>query len=161
VLLVERNPLNVLSSWIELEYVRAIREAEAVAVHARERWDVPPPGADEPRLVHQAFEYGVLACTLREAAARHDDWTTVSHEHLCTDPVTEFRALAASLGLEWTDAATAHLTRSDTDGTGYQTHRRALDQPDRWRTRLNAKQVAVIRTTLERFPSSLMPAVEG
>jgi hypothetical protein len=36
-----------------------------------------------------------------------------------------------------------------------------LDQPDRWRTRLNAEQVAVIRTTLERFPSSLMPAVEG
>ncbi len=160
VLLVERNPLNVIASWIELEYVRDTKEAEAVSVHAQDRWDIAPPAADEPRLVHQTFEYGVLACALRESAARHDDWTVVSHDRLCTDPVSEFRALATTLGLEWTDAATAHLTSSNTDGTGYQTKRRSVDQPDRWRDRLDPAQLDVIRSTLARFPSSLMPPIE-
>lgn len=156
VLLVERNPLNVLASWIELEYVRDPREAAAVAEHARRSWNVAAPAPDEPRLVHQAFEYGVLACALREAAAAHDDWTVVRHEQLCTDPVTEFRALAATLGLGWTDEATAFLTDSDRDGTGYQTNRRATEQPDRWRERLDDEQVATIRATLDRFPSTLI-----
>jgi hypothetical protein len=156
VLLVERNPLNVLASWIELEYVRDPREAAAVGVHAQARWDIEPPAASEPRLVHQAFEYGVLACALRDAAARHDDWTIVSHEQLCTDPVAEFRALAESLGLRWNDAATAFLTESDQQGSGYQTNRRATEQPDRWRERLDDDQVSIIRATLEQFPEGLM-----
>lgn len=156
VLLVERNPLNVLASWIELGYVRDPREAAAIAVHAHARWNIDPPAADEPRLVHQTFEYGVLACALRESATRHDDWTIVSHEHLCADPVTEFRALADTLGLGWNDAATAYLAESDQEGTGYQTNRRATAQPDRWRERLDEDQLATIRSTLERFPASLV-----
>ena len=156
VLLVERNPLNVLASWIDLEYVRDPKEAAAFAVHAQQRWDVPPPREDEPRLVQQAFEYGVLACALRDAAAHHDDWTVVRHEQLCTDPVVEFRALATTLGLEWTDAATDFLTESDQEGTGYRTNRRAIDQPDRWRERLDAEQIDTIRATLDRFPAALI-----
>ncbi len=156
VLLVERNPLNVLSSWIELEFVRDPKEAATVAGYARDRWNITPPGPGEPRLVHQAFEYGVLACALRDAAARHDDWTIVRHEQLCTDPTSEFRSLADSLGLGWNDATAAFLAESDREGTGYQTNRRAGDQPDRWRERLDAEQLAIIRATLDRFPSSLM-----
>jgi hypothetical protein len=156
VLLVERNPLNVLASWIELEYVRDSREAAAVAVHAQARWGIEPPAATEPRLVHQTFEYGVLACALRDAAAKHDDWTVAHHEQLCGDPVAEFRALADTLGLVWNDAASAFVTESDREGTGYQTNRRATEQPDRWRARLDDEQVATIRSTLERFPASLM-----
>jgi len=156
VVLVERNPLNVLASWIELEYVRDPREAAAVAGHAQQRWGVAPPAETEPRLVHQAFEYGVLACALRDAATRHDDWTIVRHEQLCTEPIAEFRALAEGLGLGWTDDASAFLTESDRDGSGYQTNRRAADQPDRWRERLDDDQVAIIRATLDRFPTALM-----
>jgi hypothetical protein len=35
ILLVERNPLNVLASWIELDYVRDQEEAAAVAGYAQ------------------------------------------------------------------------------------------------------------------------------
>jgi hypothetical protein len=156
VLLVERNPLNVLASWVELEYARDPKEAAAVAVHARRRWDVAPPRADEPRLVHQAFEYGVLAGALRESAARHDEWTVVRHEQLCVDPVTEFRALVAALGLTWNASVEEFLTESDREGTGYQTNRRARDQPERWRERLDAEQVETIRATLACFPVPLL-----
>lgn len=157
VLLVERHPLNVLSSWIELDYVRDVAEAAAFAGYAQQRWGIEPPRPSEPRLVHQVFEYGVLACALRDSASRHDDWLVVGHEQLCTDPVAELRAVAGSLGLTWTEAATEFLAASDRDGTGYETTRRAIDQPDRWKERLDAGQVATIRSTLDRFPTALMP----
>jgi hypothetical protein len=69
--------------------------------------------------------------------------------------VTRFRALADTLGLTWSDAATAYLTESDREGTGYDTQRRAEDQPDRWKDRLDADQVETIRATLARFPENL------
>lgn len=156
VILVERNPLNVLASWIELDYVRDTREAAAVAVHAQERWGIEPPPESEPHLVHQTFEYGVLASALRESSTRLNDWTIVSHEQLCVDPLAEFRALADRLGLGWNESVAEYLTASDREGTGYQTNRRAEDQPDRWRERLDADQVATIRATLDQFPYPLM-----
>jgi hypothetical protein len=158
VLLVERNPLNVLASWIELDYVRDVAEAAAFAGYAQQHWGVEAPRPSEPRLVHQVFEYAVLACALRDAARRHDDWLVVRHEQLCVDPEVEFRRLADGLGLTWTDAAAGVLAESDRAGSGYKTNRRAADQPDRWKERLDAEQVATIRATLERFPEALTPS---
>jgi hypothetical protein len=157
VLLVERHPLNVLASWIELDYVRDVAEAAAFAGYAQQHWGVDPPRPSEPRLVHQVFEYAVLACALRDAARRHDDWLVVGHEQLCVDPQVEFRRLAEGLGLTWTDAAAAGLAEADRAGTGYRTNRRAADQPERWKERLDADQVTTIRATLERFPEPLVP----
>jgi hypothetical protein len=158
VLLVERHPLNVLASWIELDYVRDVAEAAAFAGYAQQHWGVDAPRPSEPRLVHQVFEYAVLACALRDAAGRHDDWLVVTHEELCVDPAVEFRRVAEGLGLTWTDAAAAALAESDRAGTGYQTNRRAADQPDRWKERLDADQVETIRATLARFPERLVPS---
>jgi hypothetical protein len=156
VLVVERDPLNVLASWIELDFVRDPREAAAVADHARRAWNVSAPGPHEPQLVQQAFSFGVLASALRDAASRHPDWTVVTHEHLCVDTVARFATLAAELGLEWGDAARAYVAASDTAGAGYETRRPTAQQPSRWRERLDNDQIATIRATLARFPTDLL-----
>lgn len=156
VLVVERNPLNVLSSWVELGYVRDPREAAAVGAHARTRWGIDPPGAGEPALVHQAFTYATLTAALRDAALHHADWITAYHEDLCTDSVARFRELAARLGLGWGDTAEEFLADSNREGSGYRTQRRTEDQPDRWRERLAPEQVETIRATLARFPHDLL-----
>jgi hypothetical protein len=160
VLVVERDPRNVLASWIELDFVRDPREAASVAGYARRRWDVAAPGPNEPQLVQQAFYYGVLAAALRDAAERHPEWRRVTHEHLCVDTPARFATLAAGLGLEWGDAAHAYLVSSDAEGTGYDTRRPTTAQPDRWRERLDPDQVATIRTTLARFPVGLLQDAE-
>lgn len=157
VLLIERNPFNVLASWSELGYVRNPRESAAIAAHARARWGVDAPGDDAPHLAHQAFLFGVLTSALREAAAAHPEWVRTHHEDLCVDTVPRFRALAADVGLVWGDAAEHFVTESDREGTPYRTQRRTEDQPDRWRDRLDAEQVATIRATLARFPHALVP----
>ena len=79
------------------------------------------------------------------------------HEDLCVDSAARFRALCGEVGLEWADAAEQFLAESDRDGTPYRTQRRTEDQPDRWRERLDAEQVATIRDTLARFPRVLVP----
>lgn len=156
VLLVERNPLNVLASWIDLGYALGAREFRAYAEHGA-RWGITPP--DEPGPIErQAFTYAVMATALRDAASRHG-WMRTTHEHLCIDSITRFRALAEDLGLEWSDAAAAFVEASDREGSGYRTERRTAEQPERWRTRLSGDQLERILTTLERFPSLERPAV--
>ena len=157
VLVVERNPFNVLASWIELGYVRNVRERDAVAGFAARRWGVEPPGPDSPQLVHQAFTYATLATELREAAARHPEWAVARHEELCVDPAASFRALAEGVGLRWGAEAAGFLAESDADGTPYRTLRRTAEQPERWRERLDGAQVATIRSVLARFPGALVP----
>jgi hypothetical protein len=157
VLLVERNPFNVLSSWSELGYVRNPRETAALIVHARHRFGVEPPPADAPHLARQAFVFAVLTSALREAAERHPDWVRARHEDLCVDTHVRFPALAAELGLGWGGEAARFITDSDADGTPYRTQRRTEEQPDRWRERLDDEQVATIRDVLGRFPAALVP----
>ena len=157
VLVVERNPLNVLASWIELGYVRNARERDAIAAFASRRWGIAPPEPGSPQLVHQAFTYATLATELREAAGRHPEWTVVRHEELCVEPSKSFRALAERVGLVFGPAAEQFLGESDAEGTPYRTLRRPAEQPERWRERLDAEQVATIRDVLSRFPGALVP----
>ena len=156
VLLVERNPLNVLSSWIDLGYARDDREFGAYAARA-ERWGITPP-VEPVEVERQTFTYAVMATALREAATRHG-WLRTTHEHLCVDSIVRFRELATRLGLEWGDEAARFVEASDREGSGYRTERRTADQPERWRHRLTDEQVERILATLERFPTLERPAV--
>jgi hypothetical protein len=157
VLLIERNPFNVLSSWHELGYVRNPRETASVAAYARRRWGIEPPGDDAPHLALQAFLFGVLTSALRDAADRRPDWVRTRHEDLCVETIPRFRALATELDLVWGADVEQFLGESDQEGTPYRTQRRTEEQPDRWRERLDAEQIATIRDVLGRFPHVLVP----
>ncbi|MFM8973518.1 MAG: hypothetical protein ACKOOG_12975 [Actinomycetota bacterium] len=156
VLLVERNPLNVLASWIDLGYALHEREFRTYVARAAQ-WGVDGPSEPGP-IERQTFTYAVMATALREAATRHG-WMRTTHEHLCIDSITRFRSLADDLGLEWSDGAARFVEASDRDGTGYRTERRTAEQPDRWRSRLSEEQLDRILTTLERFPALDRPVV--
>jgi hypothetical protein len=155
VLVVERNPLNVLASWSELGFVRKPSDMDRVAEIARRRWGVDRPADDAPHLVQQAFVYGALTAAIRDAVGRHDDWVCTTHEHLCVDSRDRFAELAGRLGLQWGEAADRFLRESDREGRGFRTNRRTGDQPERWRERLDEDQVRVILEILGRFPHEL------
>jgi hypothetical protein len=159
ILVVERNPLNVLSSWITLDFLNDARQLRTLADFAADAWGVAPPAATAARLVQQTFSVGVLMAALREAAGRHPEWQIVAHEDLCVEPVRKYRALAATLGLVWSDAAADFLDESDRDGEGYETKRPTSLQPERWRDLLASEQVAMIQETLAVFPYGLVPEV--
>jgi hypothetical protein len=126
VVLVRRDPLDVVASWRE-----TIRKS----------------GPVEP----VAEEVGEVTTVLAQAAVEHGI-PPVWHEDLCADPVARLQTLAARVGLEWTDAATEFVEQSNRPGTGFELERVASEQSGRWRERLTADEAERARGVLDRFP---------
>ncbi len=67
-----------------------------------------------------------------------------------------FAALAERVGLRWTDAAERFVEESDRQGSGFVTARVAAEQGERWRDRLSADEVDLVRSVLDAFPAGLL-----
>ena len=153
VLLVRRDPLNIVASWIEMKFDDLMGDVSRRALdHFARRWDVAPLEASASWTSQVAWRVGFLSAAVDEVAARNPDWLYVSHEEVCADPVAKLRRAAAHLGLTWAQAADAFVRESDRHGVGYSLQRVATDQPERWRERLSEEQVREARAVLERFP---------
>ncbi len=150
VVLVERSPMNVLASWIDLSYAHSTREFRAYADQAKMRWGIRPP-EDPALLERQVFTYGVMALALRERAETNN-WIRVQHEYLCIDSSERFQSLASTLNLGWNESVERFIEDSNRSGEGYQTTRHTADQPESWRTRLDNNAVEQILLGLSRFP---------
>lgn len=156
VVVVSRDPRNVLSSWLSLGWngpdpvhYRALGDI------AEQRWGAKAPPPDAPTLARAAATVATLSLALRDALRRNDDWLQVTHEALCADPVPRLVQLAAALGLTWSPEAEAYVVESDRPGVGYRTERVASEQADRWQERLSPEQLALIDSVLAQFPAPL------
>ncbi|MGH2820726.1 MAG: sulfotransferase [Actinomycetota bacterium] len=155
VLVVRRNLLNVLASWIDLAYEpvgigRDPRVREAFV----EPLGMPPPPSDRSALAETSWEVALLDRVLAAQAERHPEWLVVSHDDLCIDPRAAFQDLYGRLGLAWSPQADRFIEDSNAEGRGYSLKRVTRDQPESWRSRLNDKQVEEIRSVLAGFSHS-------
>lgn len=158
VVVVRRNPFNVVSSYLRLGWRDSRLEANPALRDGRAGYSwVPPLEPDASPLARVAWQVGVFTAALDLAAQRNPHWHVVSHEDLCGDPEGRFRALCADLGLGWAPAVTEFLTASNRPGEGLVTNRVAAEQPDRWRRCLTPEQADEIAAVLGRFPA-LTPA---
>lgn len=157
VVIVVRDLLNVLSSWVELQWVGTpgddmldgldpVVQQQLAGVHG-----IPVPEQDASPLVRGTWLLGMLDRTLREAARRHPDWILVRHEELCEDPGSGFRTLSHALGLEWTTDSDRTMAELNRPGRGIERARVASELPDAWRSRLAPAQIAEIASLAERF----------
>ena len=78
-------------------------------------------------------------------------WTVVAHEELSSDPVVGFRRLLAAIGLDWDPGIERRIAESDRSGSGYETSRVAFDEAKRWRSRLNADEIAAANRVIAGF----------
>jgi hypothetical protein len=157
VLVVVRNPLNILASFMALHTPDdAVDRRLAVADDRRvregliERYDLGvAPAAGIGRL---SWWIG-LACTAYQAAAeRHPDWLVVSHVEACLHPSTWFEDVAARVGLPWSIEAEQFLVDANRPGSGYAPERVTADAPTHWQRVLSADQEREARAILARFP---------
>jgi hypothetical protein len=157
VVIVVRDLLNVLSSWVELEWIGTpgddmldgldpIVQQRLATTHG-----VPVPERGASPLVRGAWLLGMLDLSLREAAGRNPGWIVVRHEDLCDDPPAGFRTLSQALALEWTADADRTLARLNRPGRGIERARVADELPEIWRSRLSPSQVAEVAPLAERF----------
>lgn len=151
IVVVWRHPFNLVPAWIDQGWVGADKTATTDAVRARfegtAAWP-PPPGSGARAVAWAACAESVL---LHETAGKHPDWIVVSHENQCVNPETGFRDLYARLGLEWNDRVVRALTASDAPGTGFETNRRAAEEPKRWRARLSPEEQKQVADVVRAF----------
>lgn len=156
VAVVIRNPLNVLSSWIALDWLdpdgpEALSTLDPAAVELlRSRFGAPPPPPGA--LPRATWLIGMLTCALEDAAARNPSWRRVEHEQLCAAPHDAFPSLAAGVRLPWSARGDALLDAENRPGRGYETARVAAELRDAWRARLDEEQVREIRAVLDALP---------
>ena len=153
VILVRRNPLNIVASWenrgwfVPADLYGCNRE---FVEHLVRSSGLPePPSVQGLRLT--TWWVATQLHWQRKLLAEHDDWLLVDHDDTCIDPATAFETALARLGISPAPQLYSFLETSDqadTEAGRGKTGR----QPDNWRGRLSGAQVAEIRKVLDSFP---------
>jgi Sulfotransferase family len=153
ILVLQRHPANVLSSWLDLKLPdqdRRLSEVLQVQERFGRPWGLPEPGRGAVEAA--AWQVGLLTAALEQAAANHAGWHVLTHEQLCTNPEEQFGQLFEALGLEWGPESSAFLEQTNRPGSGFSVERDASELPDSWRSRLDPKDIETLGRVLRSFP---------
>jgi len=154
VVVIQRNPLNTISSWIELG-VHGFDLFDRPEI--RERYldplGISAPDANASVTERTAAWVGLLTTVLGGHVDRHPEWLLVTHEELCVDPLIRIREVCDKVGLTWSEGIERFLTESNRPGEGFSHIRVTREQPNRWRKRLSDQQVEEIESVLAQYPS--------
>lgn len=152
-IVIQRNPLNVVSSWRELGIPGFdLVSRPALLARYRDRFEGDPLGPDASELSRIAWQVGLITTAIGDSLERHPEWHLVTHEVLCEDPKVRIREVCELAGLPWSDDVVRFLDESNRPGEGLKPQRVTKDQPDRWRSRLSDDEVEEIQGILARFP---------
>jgi hypothetical protein len=169
VVVLQRNPLNIASSWLRL-HVNAFDVHSRPAIldrHLRPLGVEPPPqGSSNVTLV--GWWIGALAAQLTSLLDRHPEWILATHDDLCESAEPTFADLYRRLDLTWTPKTDEYLreggyieplfrggenTFTSTADSASEATRVRREQVDAWRTRLSADQLVELRAILATFPN--------
>lgn len=153
VVLIQRNPRNTVSSWMQLN-IPSFDLATRPLIRERylDRLGIAAPESSE-QLHVAAWTVGLLTTVIAEGAARHPEWPLYTHEDLCVEPRVKLREVCDRVGLTWGARADRYLEESNRPGEGLRPVRVTSEQPDRWKKRLTTDQVSEIDDVLSRFPT--------
>lgn len=118
VVVLRRNPLNIVSSWLVL----GMWTDHAIGDHplVRERYlsslGLQSPNGTSSQVQIAAWNVGLLTRALKDATDRHPAWITASHDELCLNPIQNFQALTERIGLQWSDEMEHYLAESEDPG---------------------------------------------
>lgn len=156
VVVAERHPLNIVSSWQELGWLGADGQEPFQALDPNvvdsltARFGVEPP-TEGSSVGAVAWLVGALGRALGEAAKRNPSWHRVVHEDICRSPKEGFQSLAEALALPWSAEGGRAIDDWNRPGHGYETHRVAVDLPRAWESRLSPEDIEEATGVLERF----------
>lgn len=153
VVVLERQLLNVVGSWLELDIQVGDLDRGVAAARMSSVLDVPPPMPEAEHHLRVAWCVGFLSAAMKHTASRHSDWLRLSHEQLIANPLQEFSGLFTALGLRWTAQAERRVIESNRPGRGYELSRVRSELPQAWRRRLSTAQAADVTAVLAAFPA--------
>ncbi len=153
VVVIQRHPLNVVSSWRELKIPGFdLTSRPALLEKYRDRFEGDPLDANASELTKTAWQVGLLTTAIGDVLDKNPQWLMVDHEDLCDDPSVKIRAVCDRLGIPWSSSVDDFLNESNRPGEGLKPVRVTKEQPNRWRGRLTDDEVEEITSVLGRFP---------
>ena len=149
VVVVWRNPLNMLGTYLDLDWETSgiLQQAVRDRFEGTQVW--PPPAGEET----EKAAWGICArlAFLLETVGRHPDWRLIRHESLSADPVPGCRAVLADLEIPWGAEVEAFLESSNRPGTRWETSRVSAEEGTAWKRRLTPDQVRMGSEVMRRF----------
>jgi Sulfotransferase family len=152
VVVVRRDPLNVVASWLHVGIQIGDLECGDAAVRHLTAGDLPPARPTGSAHERVAWSVGFLTTMLGRLVDRHPDWIVVDHAQLSAAPLVTFNELRESLGLVRSAWTTAYIEASNQPGRAYDTRRIGSELPNAWRRRLSPVQERIVRKVLQEFP---------
>ena len=105
------------------------------------------------------FFQGAVTKLAMDTLDSYPESLCVTYEHLCANPMGAFKELADYAGIPWSEAlenkvvssTESRKTKTADPANPYSTSRLSVDMIDKWRERLEDKQVIRIRSGYDRF----------
>lgn len=101
-----------------------------------------------------AVRVGAYYKIILSAAKKHPEWTVVTHEELCNNPIDIFKGLYTKLDLKWSrkieDKINQHNRIKKTDDV-HHINRITKNEPDKWKELLTKEEVDQIRYYYRSF----------
>jgi len=148
-----RNPLNVIASYLRMEIADATRnvfsQGSLLRDYLSEHQGVIQ--ADENTVRQMAAQIGGFYKVIEKQLAEHPRWVFIRHEDLCRDPIGAYRRLYQQLDLEWTQGVSDLIQASNRPGQGFVTQRIAQDEVDKWRSELAPDHIRDIEEIIRTF----------
>lgn len=148
-----RNPLNVIASYLRLEIADATRnifsQGSIFRDYLARHRDVIE--ADDNVVRQMAAQIGSIYKVIEEQLKGHPRWVVIRHEDLCRDPIGAYRQLYQRLDLEWTPRVIDVIQASNRPGKGFATQRVAQAEIDKWQSELTPAQVRGIKEIIRAF----------
>ena len=168
IVVIRRNPLNVVSSWLVLDMANKwpIPDHPYLRATYLDPLGLTPPPAGSSPVADVAWNVGLLMASLKRTAEHHPEWVQVSYDELSADPLPRCRALFDQLGLEWTDDAAAYIEKADDPSfvvhggnprahpnavTATEMTNRRAQQSSQFKRRLTEEQIIEAHAILEGF----------
>jgi hypothetical protein len=156
IVMMRRNLLNVVSSWMALEWPLIdppLEHHPLIRELFIERLGIAEPPSPSDYTAKTAWQVGLLTSAVKLFADSHLEVMVESHDDYCLDPQACFSDLFQRIGLEWTPEIDRYLVNADRPGyTGVFPVRVTKEQPTQWRRRLSNDQVTTIQRVLAGFP---------
>jgi len=111
VVVVLREPLELVSSWAQLDWLGGPGHDMLDELDPRSAADganasgVPVPAPGTPPLLRAAWLAGFFTWQLRETVQRNPSWSVVLFEQVAKEPAKRLQELAETLGLTWRHGA--------------------------------------------------------
>jgi hypothetical protein len=146
VLVVLRNPYSIFASQMRMAMPDRARNLTTQSTIRRDyRSFAQRAGLGQSHLDRAAFQLALMTKILSVQVENHPEYHVLSHDRLCTDPQSGFRATLQELGIPWSRRVANAIEGFEAHGGAYSTERLARNQPSRWRQELSEEQIETVQ----------------